>query len=530
MPTLVHFWSLAIEEQFYLLFPIAVLVVRRLSPSRAAFRSRLRAMLLLGLTLSALTSLIAGAVGATDFVYYSLPTRGGEIIVGALLATSMSASRLIGQRRSRWPVVCGTAALGGIALLVATTTSTTSWVTDGGLTVFALLSAVLVVSALPIGPFATALAVPPLRWLGRISYGVYLYHWPIILWLTPDRVGLTGWPLVGIQAAVTLSAAGVSYQLLELPIRRGRVVKGQRARLAVPVALVLASALTVWATASFTQPPLIDFARSAAALHTAGGHAASPTNAQRGPSRQKAHVVDPPTVEVLGDSTGLGTAVGLTGWGEDTARMRVLGWSADGNRWLGCGIIQVGLVRYDGMVSAADHSCPNRNAEWAQTLAVARPNAVVLQFGPFDAADHLLPGDDTWRGPGDPKYDEQLFGAMTALADISLQRGIPTVWLTSPRIDLSHADVPPGTNLPEGDPARMDRINELLRMLASEHPGLHLLNLAAWVKAWPGGEYDPKLRPDGVHFSDGSSRTVANWLGPAILAVLKQPAATSPIR
>ncbi|HEY6318061.1 MAG TPA: acyltransferase family protein [Acidimicrobiia bacterium] len=512
---LVHYWSLAIEEQFYLLFPLAVLAVLRLSAGRDAFRRNLRVMLLCALGVSALTSVIAGALGATDFVYYSLPTRGGEILVGALLATFVFATPRGEHRPARWWSLAGVAALGAIAYLATTTTSTTAWVTHGGLLVFALLSALVILGGLASGPLATALAVPPLRWLGRISYGVYLYHWPIILWLTADRVGASGFWLVAVQAAVTLAAATASYFLVELPIRQGRVITERAARLSVPIALVLVGGLTVWTTASFTQPPLIDFASTAAALHTGrSGRDASHLAAPSAPG--SAHVA-PPTVEMIGDSTGLQTAIGLTIWADTTHRMTLLGWTADGNRWLGCGIVQAGLVRYEGVVSAANHSCGDRNADWGQVLDATRPAAVVLQFGPFDVADHLLPGDTTWRGPGDPTYDKVLLASMQSLADVSLDRGIPTIWLTSPAIDLSHTDVPAGTPLPEANPARTQKLNDLLRTLARERPAVHLADLAAWVTRWPGGEFDANLRPDGVHFSWGSAYTVADWLGPAIL-------------
>jgi peptidoglycan/LPS O-acetylase OafA/YrhL len=503
---LLHFWSLAVEEQFYLLFPIAVLLVRRASSTRRSFHRNLRTTLLCCLGISVATSVIAGAVGNGDFVYYSLPTRGAEILIGALVATSLSATRLVGRRQGAWPVAVGVSCLGAIVFLCATATTTTSWVTSGGLPVFALLSAGVLVSALPNGPFASVLAVGPLRSLGRISYGVYLYHWPVILWLTPDRVGTTGVALAAVQAAVTLAIATASYHLLELPVRQGRLIRGAAARVAVPAALVVACAVAVGTTVSLTRPPLIDFSKAASAL----GPASPP------PTASAPATPGPPRVEFIGDSTALETGGGVDIWGRDTGRMTVLGWSNNADRWIGCGVVQVGEVRYDGRVFPARQNCGDRIPEWGSILDATRPDAVVLQFGPWDAADHRLPGDTTWRAPGDPVYDAKLLEAMIATADVSLARGIPTIWLTSPHIDMSHENVPAGTPLPEGDPPRMDRVNSLLREVAQKRPLLHLIDLARYIQRWPGGEYDPALRPDGVHFTWSSARIVANWLGPAI--------------
>jgi hypothetical protein len=67
----------------------------------------------------------------------------------------------------------------------------------------------------------------------------------------------------------------------------------------------------------------------------------------------------------------------------------------------------------------------------------------------------------------------------------------------------------------------MQRINDLLSQLASQDPGVHIVDLAAWVSDQPGGVADTNLRPDGVHFSSTSAtQTVAPWLGPAILEAL----------
>lgn len=280
-------------------------------------------------------------------------------------------------------------------------------------------------------------------------------------------------------------------------------------RCAVVVVVLCAGA--VWTSAS-DRVPLVGVAANGATPSSVNLKGAPPTVPLPKP---------PPTVEFIGDSTALATGAGVNDWAFDTKTMRVLGWSSDANHWLGCGVVQAGFVRYGGEISAAAHECGDIDQEWADDLDVTRPNAVVLQFGPWDVADHLLPGDVVWRGPGDPIYDSQLFAAKVAITKVSLERHITTIWLTSPQIVVPGVGVPVGTPLPEDEPARMNRFNQQLRTLARQEPGVQIIDLAGFVKRWPGGEADPTLRPDGIHFTFASARLVANWLGPEILGVLR---------
>ena len=116
---LLHYWSLAIEEQFYLFLPLVVWAVLRRSPSAHAFRSRLRWVLLVGLVLSIATSVVAGSMGNVDFVYYSLPSRAGELLIGGLAATFVTVARLGERKAPPWLTVAGFVALVGVVVLCA---------------------------------------------------------------------------------------------------------------------------------------------------------------------------------------------------------------------------------------------------------------------------------------------------------------------------------------------------------------------------------------------------------------------------
>jgi hypothetical protein len=111
------------------------------------------------------------------------------------------------------------------------------WLYRGGFGAYALLSTAVVAASVAPGPVRRIASMAPLRAIGLISYGVYLYHWPLFLWLSPSRTGLSRWPLFGLRLLLTFAAAITSYFLIEQPVRKGHL-PGLRALIAAPVAAV----------------------------------------------------------------------------------------------------------------------------------------------------------------------------------------------------------------------------------------------------------------------------------------------------
>ena len=226
---LAHFWSLAIEEQFYLVFPAAVALTRR--PGRVV--CAMAAIGLVGVWLW---------WGSTD-AYVATPVRALEIAAGAGLAVAQArfgAVRRLFQppadlpRPSRlaWAVLLAAAAA-LTAVSVAGLGPDAALVFRGGPQLMALCWVVLVIAAVRDGWPARLMSWAPLRWLGLRSYAIYLFHWPVI--------ELTDWhPVVVI--AVTLGAAEASFRLLEMPVRSGT---GRRA-----IALLAAAAAAVVAVSA----------------------------------------------------------------------------------------------------------------------------------------------------------------------------------------------------------------------------------------------------------------------------------------
>lgn len=250
-----HFWSLAIEEQLYVLLPITLVLLarRRYSPRVTA----------IAIGAAALASTVWMALlsygGATfDRVYYGTDTRMAELLAGAVLAVVVARTGL------RWsaPVRRTLGAVGLVAftaLLLRCATATLGDVTlyRGGLLVFALLSCATIVGVLAGGPLAVILSTQPLPAIGRISYGLYLYHWPIYLWLTEARTGLDGWELLTLRLLVTFTVATASFHLVERPILRGepaRLPRWGRFAFAPVAALVVTFSAVVFVDQSAPDP------------------------------------------------------------------------------------------------------------------------------------------------------------------------------------------------------------------------------------------------------------------------------------
>ena len=207
----------------------------------------------------AITSYVLMAVlyrpGDVSRVYFGTETRIGAIALGAVLATVL--------RRWGGPRTCGgravlqgagVVALGGLAVAWLLVAGTSPWLYRGG---FVLLGvAVVVVIGAVVQPesrLARAVSWAPLRGLGLISYGLYLWHWVVIATLTKQRTGLSGLTLDAVQLGVSLAAALVSYWCLEQPIRRRRWVPASQA--AVPVAVGAYTAVFGLVVASTLVPP-----------------------------------------------------------------------------------------------------------------------------------------------------------------------------------------------------------------------------------------------------------------------------------
>jgi peptidoglycan/LPS O-acetylase OafA/YrhL len=208
------FWSLAIEEQFYLLLTIAVLAsLRTARPVRT-----LGIVVVVGWLASLATQIPFD--GPQYRLEFGTDTRGAEILAGCGLAILLHERTDLLDRSRRWLEPAGSVALVAIVLLAATTDYRPPWLLHGGYPILSLVTAILVVSLLVPNRLAAVLARRPLVRVGMASYSLYLCHWPVILILTPDRTGLDGWTLVAVKIAAAAMVAAVLHLTVEQPLRR----------------------------------------------------------------------------------------------------------------------------------------------------------------------------------------------------------------------------------------------------------------------------------------------------------------------
>jgi peptidoglycan/LPS O-acetylase OafA/YrhL len=274
-----HLWSLAVEEQFYLIWPWLLWIALRLGRPRTSTRLAAASLLLAAASAVMMALLYRPGYDPTR-VYEGTDTRAFALLIGAALAFVWPSRHLRSEvpEGARWLLDgAGTAGLVVFAVLVWRTNEYSPFLYRGGMVLLSLGTALMVAAAAsPASRFGRVLGWQPLRWLGVRSYGIYLWHFPIIVLTTPadGRETLTR---SALQVAATIGCAELSWRYLEEPIRHDglrrwwaeiriglhRGAMGPQTRIAVAASapvLVLASCgmtgvVQPSGTAAGTQPP-----------------------------------------------------------------------------------------------------------------------------------------------------------------------------------------------------------------------------------------------------------------------------------
>jgi peptidoglycan/LPS O-acetylase OafA/YrhL len=504
-----HTWSLGVEEQYYLFWPLLVIAVVAVIGARA--RWAVFALATAGAVGSAAAAIVLASDAGVNRVYFGTDTRVQALLVGAAAAALLvrdwsvltAGGTLIRTRWRRW--VAGGLSLLGLAMLAALAHYATGSAHEfrAGLLIVVALAAVLVVAPVALdqgGPVARAMAWRPLVWLGAISYGVYLWHWPIFLALNGERTGWSGWRLFAVRCAATVAVAAASWWLLEQPIRRWRPV-------IVPMLpLAGATAATAAAVTMLVLPV-----------------AARPADVPVGPDVDSAALVSPEVpVEVKSPSgqrlPGTRT-VAVFGDSVAWTMMRYLpptqGLSFANYTTIGCGIARGGPYRYVGETLNQKPECDAWPTRWSQRINHDRPDVVLLMVGRWEIVDRVNEGD--WTHIGDDAYDAYLRGELQRALDILTSTGARVVVTTEPY--NRRGERADGSLYPEDQPARADRWNALLRSVIGKRPDVAVLDLNK--KLCPNGYYTSKvdgikMRIDGVHPTPEAVKWLTPWLTDAL--------------
>jgi hypothetical protein len=201
-------------------------------------RTRIIAALGVGALISTILMAILFNPGSDPSrVYYGTDTHSMGLLVGAALAFVWAPDRLrdaVGRHAGAALNIVGAAALVILLLIIGRTTDFAPWMYHGGFLIVSLITAVLIAVLMhPAARLGSILGCKPMRWLGVRSYGIYLWHWPVIA-VTRPGVDLhwSPWILVPFQAAISIGLASLSYKYVEMPIRRRQAMPWIRARMA----------------------------------------------------------------------------------------------------------------------------------------------------------------------------------------------------------------------------------------------------------------------------------------------------------
>ncbi len=524
-----HFWSLAIEEQFYLAWPLVVFVTVLCS------RDRRRTVGAISVVAACASIIVMNSMfDANDSTgtYMNTFARAHSLLIGAAAAsftTVLADGHLRGGLIARRLAPAGAAVT---AVIVALSSDQTTWMFEWGFPVFALATVTMVVAAAD-GFGERVLASAPLRWLGERSYGLYLWHWPVFLFVSPARLGISESSVAPAavdfgRVAIAILLADLSFRLLEQPVRHGVLLQRRSALVAAPLSfatIIIVAVVVVPSQATPAQESIVTLApvRAAIALNptpttsvtqperrptsTEAGSAPTASPASQPPdlsppdlspaplssaNPSPAEVRGPLRVIVAGDSTGVHLAEALIAYAGTAPDRLVVGSAAAG----GCGLSASSDGRRHEFTTAGGErelielgACA---ALWESVPDRVRDeviDVVVVDVGPWDAVDMHLP-DGAIVSIGDNVGRSLVAEAYRRFAEQVRLTGAALVWVTPADTQLGWGHLDDPVNEPTRWTAMRAIVDEL---------DVVQIDLPGWMIAEQLTGSD--ARPDGVHLT-----------------------------
>ncbi|MEN9792036.1 MAG: hypothetical protein RL330_114 [Actinomycetota bacterium] len=496
-----HMWSLAIEEQFYLVWPLIVVGVLTVVRGRRAPLIALATAIIAGST--TLMWLLHDADDPSR-AYYGTDSRLAQLVVGALLAVVLLRRRtVIPPRGARGRSLVGFIALTAIVAAFFVVEDGDAFMYRGGFLAFSVLVALLLwaVTTSRGSAIDRMLSWRPAVLVGQVSYGLYLWHWPVQIMLSPDATGLEGPLLASLRLVTTFGAAALSYLVIEQPVRRVRgwatSLTGGRAAVAFSVSMAVVLGAVLGTTSR--SAPLPEYLDSVTA-----------------------EVIDSGTPPA--DGTGQMLQLVLTGDSLAHSLTRAmenqtsnLGITFVSRSLPGCSMTRGLPADGKGVPFEEGLACEVAHEEFIRATATSYPSRAVVWIAAWDAYDrrvdgvHYRVGTDAWRTKMTDLVDET--------ADVLAARGAHLFLVSLAPVALENETDHEDAAFDE----RVATYNDLLRDYARENPArATFVDLAARVcpdmpSACRAVVEGIRLRPkDGVHF-DGPG---ARWASRIILDVV----------
>ena len=558
-----HYWSLAIEEQFYVLFPLVVAGIL------AVPRRRRSVAIVATVAIAAVGSVAAAFATSGDDFYYGTHTRMFELVIGVVLALAISrpspttngVSVLVepDHRIRRWVIApLSGASLIAIVLMAVRFENGAIGFAHGGAQYTAFLTAIAIVGLLDRhSPIARITSWRPLAWIGTISYGIYLYHWPLVA-LMPARLGpFSGTSLAVLQVILSVSMAAASWYLIERRVSIGRLLPSVRslsgawASTAVGIA-VLAFVLgggtpnaelpelmanagagvnadlpvptpppTTAAVVTAPEPAPPSDAPSTTSpapqpmptAPTPAVDAPPPSSAPPPPTAAASAPPPAPTappgpplrIAVAGDSTAGVAARALQRYAaKHPQELVVLDLSM-----AGCTVTRVATIRhFRGEAGQNMASCGTWASVIPSMISQFQPDIAVVFIAMMEQADQQPAPDSPWRSVVEPDWAAHQQREFEELATALGTTGAPGLWA-----DVPYMKFQPRLDWVSDDPSRTDALNMVLRNVDATRPDITMWAYASRYNR-PNRTVDTKVRPDGIHLNDRAADQLATDLVP----------------
>lgn len=497
-----HTWSLSIEEQFYLGFPLMMAALGALSTRRAV-----HAWILGGLAAASALWMFLLFDPTVDpvRVYFGTDTRAFELFIGAVAAIVWRKYSFAGFSTftTHFVHAGGWFGIAFVVLAMRFLPDDSAIPYRGGLVVFSLASmlAILAAASSPDTSFGKVFGLTPVRWVGLISYPLYLWHWPIIIMLDRQRMGFSGFPLFIFQAALSVLLAALTYQFIEKPIRlRRSLLPGQlvAARTivvaAIPV-LVLSTVMLAKTEQPFQTPTI------------------APGDAILLPSEVMSD--SQYTAMFIGNSVPDSLAYGLGSTGQSP-------WMAlHTNTYVGCDPLS-GIRVNDQKIEKPSAECIGWRKRWPKVIKNIEPD-VVVYFVPQSFLSDVIVDNKTLVF-GTPAHNEYLRSGLDEIRRNVHGAGTPHLVVTN----LSCHQVPV---FDEGD-TLSDRINDsaavrkLNRVVTDWAEQNSVGVIDQYTALCPNDEFSSKvngevLYSDYYHFTKNSAPIVWAWMVPQLISFIE---------